>query len=567
MTTTVSNGGVTTQGTRTYLFGQSSGIDTSALVEVAYNARVAPADKIDVQVKSNTAKHDAYAKLQTLATAVQTSLTNLRKSYGFASTTNNYTFDKRSGTLSTDSTTDPAKLLTVAIDAGTALTTHEIIVNTKATANRIGSGTTTTDATAALGYTGAFDIGIAGNTASNINITNGMSLNDVATAINATSTTSGVSASVLNVDGTHFQLILSGSKTAKAITISNVTGTDVMQSLGVTSGGAAAHVLQPANQASLTVDNVPITRDNNQIDDLFTGVHFTINAAEPGTKLELNVQNDTSSVKDAILSFTEAYNSLRDYVVTNQTVSSTGEVSADAVLFGDYLMKGMSSDVQKLISSAYGSGNGTDLSSLGQIGVTLGDDNKFTVDEAKLDSNLISSYDQIKAIFTTSLTSDNSQFAVLANKSITKSLNVNLDITMSGGAISSVSVAGDSSLFTVSGTSIVGKKGTIYEGMSMAYVGTTNTTVNLKMTQGIADMMDNTLNNYTDTLTGSLTREKQRLDDLNTDMSSKAATIRDKADAYRNSLIDKYAGYESQIAQSKSVLAQLKAILGTSSSS
>ena len=562
MVTTSSSGGVTTQGSRTFFFGTSSGLNTSALIEAAYAARTAEADKIDVKVTKNTAKNEAYANLQKLGQAVQDSLANLRKNYSLLATDTS-TFDKRSGTLSSSNSTDPSKLVTVAIDPGTEMNSYELEIVQKAKAHRIGSDTAGT-ATAALGYTGTFDLALSGGGASaTINITAGMSLTDIATQINASKTTSGVSASVLQVTSGSYQLILSGTQTAKDIVISNVTGTDVMDSVGVTAGGLVKNLLQGSQQAIVELDGIPVTRDNNVIDDLIDGVTLTINNQEPGTFLDLTITADNSALKDDILSFVESYNEFRSFVSTNQTVGSDGSVSEDAVLYRDNYLSGMNLNLQGLLGGIYGSGVKYD--NLRSIGITLNPNNELEVDESVLDDAISNEYDEVQSLFQTTTTSSNTEFRMMSNTSRTQSLNVAIDITHSGAAITNASIEGDSSMFTVSGSLITGVAGTAYEGMTFAYVGTTSTTVNFTMEQGFADLVNSNMKSYTDLVLGSIQSEILDINDQNVLLNTRATRVRERADDFRNALIDKYARFEAQISAAKSVLAQLKALTASKS--
>lgn len=562
MVTTSSSGGVTTQGSRTFFFGTSSGLNTSALIEAAYAARTAEADKIDIKVTKNTAKNEAYANLQKLGQAVQDSLANLRKNYSLLATDTS-TFDKRSGTLSSSNSTDPSKLVTVAIDPGTEMNSYELEIVQKAKAHRIGSDTAGT-ATAALGYTGTFDLALSGGGASaTINITAGMSLTDIATQINASKTTSGVSASVLQVTSGSYQLILSGTQTAKDIVISNVTGTDVMDSVGVTAGGLVKNLLQGSQQAIVELDGIPVTRDNNVIDDLIDGVTLTINNQEPGTFLDLTITADNSALKDDILSFVESYNEFRSFVSTNQTVGSDGSVSEDAVLYRDNYLSGMNLNLQGLLGGIYGSGVKYD--NLRSIGITLNPNNELEVDESVLDDAIANEYDEVQSLFQTTTTSSNTEFRMMSNTSRTQSLNVAIDITHSGAAITNASIGGDSSMFTVSGSLITGVAGTAYEGMTFAYVGTTSTTVNFTMEQGFADLVNSNMKSYTDLVLGSIQSEILDINDQNVLLNTRATRVRERADDFRNALIDKYARFEAQISAAKSVLAQLKALTASKS--
>lgn len=554
--------GITTLGNRTFLFGGASGIDTSALITAAYNVRKSEADKIDAQVTTNTNKYNAYEKVQSLGTAVQTALSNIKKNYSVLSQ-NQGLFDKRTGTLSGTSATN---LMTVSIDPGTDLGSYDIEVLAKAKVQKVGSTTPIADSTTDLGYAGTFDINLAGKTASTVNITADMSLSEIATAINASSTTTGVKASVIQSATNNYQLVLSGTDTAKDISISNITGTDVLQSLGVTSGGSTfTNVIQPSSTAQVAIDGVTYTRDTNDFSGIITGVDITVKSALPGTISTLSVENDNSGVKEGIQNFITAYNNLRDYIKSQQAVSDKGEVDSSVVLFGDTLLKSITSSVQGAIAGSYGSG-GTNLSTLREVGITLDQDNKLVMDENTFDTALIDKFDQVADLFTSKVTTDNSSLRMMANTSSAGAMNFAMDITYSGGAITGVSVGGNSSLFTVSGQTIVGVAGTAYEGMTFAYVGTSNATINVNIQQGFGDMMDSTVDLFADVLTGTLHTQMLNISSQNTQLESRSARVLERANDYRDRLIEKYASLESQMASAQTVLLQLQAILGTNKS-
>ena len=551
--------GITTLGNRTFLFGGASGIDTSALIEAAYNQRKAEADKIDIQVTKNTNRMNALGTLQTLGQSVQDALSSLKKNYSILNTAAS-SFDARSGTLSSSSSTSPTSLVQVAIDPATPLGSYEIEVQQKAQAHRVGGNSLTADNNADLLYTGTFDIGVTGGTAKTISVTSDMSISELAASINAEKATTGVTASVLKTSETGYQLVLSGVETNKQIEVTNITGNDVLQNLGVLDGGGLfVNELQTAQPATILLDNVPVTRDDNDFSDLIDGISLTVLNSEPGTKIQLQVTNDTSSVKDDILNFVDAYNAMRDFVLTQQQVSD-GQVSEEAVLFGDFMVKNMGTSLQALVAGSYGASGGN-LETLAELGLKVGSDGKFTVDENVLDNALTNNFDEVRAIFETTATVDNSEFRVVANTSQTTSMSFALDITYSGGAITDVSVGGDNTLFDISGTLITGKAGTAYEGLSFAYVGTTSATVNVSFTQGAADLMSNTLENYTDVVGGLIQDEKVRLDAQNTELNLRSDRILERAADFRERLIDKYAKLEAQMSAAQTILAQIQAIL------
>lgn len=550
--------GITTLGNRTFLFGGASGIDTSSLVTAAYNAKKSQADKIDVQVKKNVAKFEAYDKIRTLSNAVKTSLANIQKNYSVLAG-NTDLFDQRTGSLSTNTAVSATSLVDVKLDPGTTLGAHEIIVQTKGQAQRVTSASSTS-ATDPLGYTGSFSIGIAGKTASSVNVTAGMTLTDLAAAINTSSSTTGVTATIAKVSDTSYQMVLTGSDINKAIQITGVTGTDVMQSVGVTDGlGGYPNILQPAQPTSIKVDGITYSRDSNSFSDIITGVTINVKGADPATTINLSVENDNSGVKAGIQSFITSYNALRDYIKSQQVVSDKGTLDSSVVLFGDTVMENLNRSLQGILGGSYGSG-GTTLSTLRNVGITLDTDNKLVMDETKFDTALIDKFSQVRDIFQAKVTVDNTEFRMTKNTSTSGSQNFAMQITMSGGAINGVSVGGDSSLFDFSNGTITGKTGTAYEGMSFAYIGTTDTTVNVNIQSGLSDTLSSTIDKFSDALNGDLTKEMNRISSQNTQLEQRSSLVLERAAAYRESLINKYAAFESKLAQAQTVLAQLQAI-------
>lgn len=550
--------GITTLGNRTFLFGGASGIDTSSLVTAAYNAKKSQADKIDVQVKKNVAKFEAYDKIRTLSNAVKTSLANIQKNYSVLAG-NTDLFDQRTGSLSTNTAVSATSLVDVKLDPGTTLGAHEIIVQTKGQAQRVTSASSTS-ATDPLGYTGSFSIGIAGKTASSVNVTAGMTLTDLAAAINTSSSTTGVTATIAKVSDTSYQMVLTGSDINKAIQITGVTGTDVMQSIGVTDGvGGYPNILQPAQPTSIKVDGITYSRDSNSFSDIITGVTINVKGADPATTINLSVENDNSGVKAGIQSFITSYNALRDYIKSQQVVSDKGTLDSSVVLFGDTVMENLNRSLQGILGGSYGSG-GTTLSTLRNVGITLDTDNKLVMDETKFDTALIDKFSQVRDIFQAKVTVDNTEFRMTKNTSTNGNQNFAMQITMSGGVINGVSVGGDSSLFDFSNGTITGKTGTAYEGMSFAYIGTTDTTVNVNIQSGLSDTLSSTIDKFSDALNGDLTKEMNRISSQNTQLEQRSSLVLERAAAYRESLINKYAAFESKLAQAQTVLAQLQAI-------
>lgn len=558
--TTISSGTLATSGTTTYIVGTSSGLDTSALVEVAVASKTIAADRIDLEVEENDLKISAYEEMQTLAATLGSSLDNLKSIVGFANQDTNI-FSARAGYMESSTSTEATSLISVAVDTDAAIGDYEIVVNQKAFAQKVmsGSQTTSTDPLDGTGYTGTFDIGLAGGATETISVTAGMSLTDLANEINNFSETSGVTASVVKIGENEFTLVLTGQETNKAIEISNVTGDDVMTSIGVTDslGGAYSNVLQNAQAAQITLDGITITRDDNNFDDVLEGIDISVENADPGTTISLSIGNDTSSTKEAITAFVDAYNDLREFIVTNQTVTDDGAVSS--ALFSDTIMESMNSAIANIIGSATNSS----LATLRDIGITYTNDNYLSIDSTALDDALLDNYDAVEELFATTYQSSTDQFALIRNESSADFPPLSFDITVDGsGNMTNVLVNGEANMFDISGTRLVGKEGTIYAGLSFSYQAGVSDTITYNLNQGIGDRLSNALSAYTDSLNGIISSSIAALEEENTDLTAESATIRSNAEDYRTRLIEKYAAMEAQIEALKLIQQQLQAIIG-----
>ena len=555
-----STSGLVQSGTRTFVVGQVSGIDTSALVELAVQAKTQKADQIDVNIEENTAKTSAYSELQTLAKSFQDSMDRLKNPATLFDTTESI-FDTRSGTISTNDGTNPNGILSVAIDDAAPTGTFNIEIKQQALAHKVASNTYA-DQTTDLGHTGSFNIGLAGGTTAAINVTANMSLQDLATAINNESQTTGLNATVLKVSETSFQMVLTANSEALDIEITAITGDNVMDLTGVKTGAIYNNILQSSQEAIIELDNVEIRRDSNSFDDLITGVNISIENESPGTVFTLKVDNDLSSVKSEIESMIEAYNTLRDFIATQSTVSEDGVVSSSSVLFSDNLMDTMDLFVNNILTSSNGSGT---FSSLRDLGIELDGNLKLSIqDPATLDNALIDNLDDVKNFFGSTYTSDNSNLALLGNTSSQPSTSFALDITVDGsGDITGASVGGDASLFTFTGTSIIGAEGGIYEGLRFSYIGGVNTTVNVDIQQGLATRLDNVLDLYSRTTSdGIIQQERVRLETENETLAVEAARIREIGEEVRAREIDRYAQMEAALQANELLVRQIKALFG-----
>ena len=551
---------VATSGSTTYLSGTVSGIDTDALVTAAVAQKTARADTIDAKVTANKTRISSYQQLQTLLQAVSTSMSTLATAtYSSVATTTN-AFDEKQAYLTASDGADATNILAVSADSTATAASYEMSVTQLAKAMKVASSAQSS--TTALGLAGVMSLGAGDAAPVDITVTATMTLSDLSTAINAQTATSGVTATVITTGGSS-RLVLSTSDTNKTINIASVSGDDVAQGIGLTdSTGAFSTVLQAAQPSIVVIDKQTITSDGNELDDVVPGLSISLlQTTTTGQTVTLDVEANYDDIKKAITSFVTAYNALRTFVTTNQTVGSDGTVSPDAVLFADSLLSDSSRQLGAILTGAPASADST-VTNLADLGITIGSDNQLVLSsETTLDNLLLTNLSSVSKFFETSYSADNSNLKLLKNATAL-SFDFSLDVTATDGVITGASVGGDSSLFTISGSLITGAKGSIYEGLSFALASATTGSIAVNIQQGFANKVTSLLDGFANAATGSIQTQIQSLQSTDTDLASKADDIRSDAEDYRTTLVNKYAKMETEIYAAQTLQAQIKAILG-----
>lgn len=549
-TSTASTSSITTSGTST-----SSSIDWNALITVAVNAKLAGATAIQTKIDANTAKITAYQGLQTNLTTLSKGLLSMATSVINPLATN--VFASRAATVTSTGNVSAASALSMTVSNAAATGNHTLTIEQIAAAHKISSGSVASQ-NDALGYSGTFSLGLAGGTSQSITVTAGMTMRDVVDAINAQTSTTNVEASIVQVSAGSYKLVLTGTKDAADITYTSESGDDLLNAIGATDGsGAFTSVLQAAKPALFTLDGISLTRDTNDVSDVMSGITFSLLQPTPtGTSLDVNVQTDLSQISSEIASLVSNYNAFRDAVVAQQATNSDGSAATSAVLFGDSTVRSVMSSIQNLLGSTI---NGMTMA---DIGLSFNSKNELQLDTGKLSTALTTNLSGVIKFLSAQTTTSTSQLSVVNTGTAPQSFT--LDVTVDAdGKLSSASINGDSSLFTISGNSIIGASGTIYSGMAFNYTGSTSQSITITSTQGLATQLYQTAKNAGGT-SGSLQTHVDSLLTQDTSMQAKALDIQAAAATFKAQLQAQYAKYQSAIQSANNLINYMKALLNAS---
>ncbi len=182
-----------------------------------------------------------------------------------------------------------------------------------------------------------------------LDVAGGTTLSELADLINSDSENPGVSASIIN-DGTGlstaYHLVLTGQSTGKAYKIENIS-----HSLDNADFSGSFTESQSAQNAMVKVDGYPsgdeyLQRDTNTVSDVVAGVELSLNGTGSAT---VTVNSDTSSIKQNIYNFVDAFNDVRSYV-QEKTAYDT-ENNEAGILLGNYAVDNIKNRLNAIVAS------------------------------------------------------------------------------------------------------------------------------------------------------------------------------------------------------------------------
>ena len=256
----------------------------------------------------------------------------------------------------------------------------------------------------------------AGATAVTITIPPGSdSLSAVRDAINNAS--AGVSASIVN-DASGSRLVVRSTETG----IDNGFRIGVADDDGLADDGSGLSRLafdplagvsamtrsQPASNAELTVNGVPISSASNTLSDVLDGMTLKVSRLTT-TPVELVVTRDAPAARKMVTDFATAYNEmlklLRSQTSFDESTKQAGPLQ------GDRAAVGMMSALRSLVGGSAPAGSS--FSRLADIGLEPQRDGRLKVSDSKLDAS-ITRLDDLKNFFTRDETgTTNDGFGVL----------------------------------------------------------------------------------------------------------------------------------------------------------
>ena len=212
----------------------------------------------------------------------------------------------------------------------------------------------------------------------------------------------GVTASIIN-DGSAspYRLLITNNQTGVANSMRiSVSGDSAVSSiLTEDPTNPAAQNFQEtttAQNASLTISGVAVSKPSNVITDAISGVTMTLNKTNVGSTLNLNLSNNTSNLTTSINNFVSAYNTLSSSLNSLTSYDLTSHTGAD--LYGESTITALQRQVKNVVLSALPSGSNA-YTLLNNIGITFQKDGSLAVDSNKLNTAITNNYNAVANLF------------------------------------------------------------------------------------------------------------------------------------------------------------------------
>ena len=365
--------------------GAGSGIDIKALAQGLVDAEKTPRkDRIDAKIKAEEGKISGQSAIKFALTQLQTALGAINDAREFSSV-NISNSQPNAFTATTTTGVTPGR--------------YSVTVSAVALGSRLASDLlpNTTDS---LGLSNAttFDMKVGG-VLKQIPITaSDDSPAGLVSAINRASADTGISAQLVK-NGSGYTMVFSGpTGLGKTLTLVNPPT-------------ALTHLttLQSPQDASLSINGLPLTSASNTLTDVMPGLTLELTAPTtdqvPAT---LDVTRQSGTIKDKLKQLVTAYNDFEDTLTTLGDPKSP-DTQFGGTLAGDSLLQTVRTQIRQLIFSPVTVYKNDDsnqaalnpnVNAAWQVGVSFDRFGKMTFDETKLDKALSANFDQVVTFFT-----------------------------------------------------------------------------------------------------------------------------------------------------------------------
>jgi flagellar capping protein FliD len=335
---------------------------------------------------------------------------------------------------------------------------------------------------------------------------------------------------------------------------------------------------QSAQDSQIRVDGYPsgewISRSSNTIDDVISGVTLHLHDMTDAAGEEITLTRDIQSVKDKLTSMVNAYNLAVVFIQENTGYNSA--LQTGGVLMGDYIVSTIKSQIRNpLIAQTNGFIEDIDNFLMpGQIGLELDKDGVLSLDTNVFDEAIAEDYMGVLSIIGADKTGSSNSNTINfygANSNYTTAGNYDVEVVVSGGAITSAKIKLSTESTwrdaTYSGNIVTGNstfdengdpvdpENALQLSVDLSQNGTFTAAVRVK--QGFAGAIEDALDNMLKVTTGSIQIDQEYVDDQIEEIKDKIETEEYRLTVREERLIARYARLERTLAMIQSQMSAL----------
>ncbi len=369
-------------------FSGFNNIDFGQILNAIMTAERAPLNALETQKTTLNQQGTAFSTLASKLGALESAIDTLTDEKGFS------IYAATSGS--------PENVGVSATSGGVA-GTYEVVVSELARAQVMASTTTYASPDDVVATGGSLSIALYGNPPVNIPptaLTGSMTVRQLADAINADST-SPVTAAVVQAAPGQYRLVLTGRSTGSAnaftltSTLSGGTGLAFTDTdLDGTYGDSAADLAVVATNASLTVNNIPVTSTTNTVEDAIPGVILTLSKKDATKTVLVEVTESADEAKSQIDAFVKAYNDLLSFINEQGTAAAAGKANIARDSLVRTLKMGLTDDMR----AEYLEG-GPLYTRLSTVGLEFNSDGTIKLDATKLKAAVLDNATAVRKLF------------------------------------------------------------------------------------------------------------------------------------------------------------------------
>lgn len=143
-------------------------------------------------------------------------------------------------------------------------------------------------------------------------------------------------------------------------------------------------------------EDVPVTDEDNTLDELIDGVTLSIRRSEPGTRIQISVVHDLDTTVEGIKNFVDKYNSVANFI--NGQFLENPDTGQYGILSGDSSIKLVMRQLQTaLVALPKG---GEKFNTLTEIGISTNPKTgELSFNESKVRESLTEDYDSVANLF------------------------------------------------------------------------------------------------------------------------------------------------------------------------